>query len=729
MKNLLLSLFIAFSLFAEAQVSKLIDAGGSAVVTKASANYAKVFKRKRGTVTEFVWYTTDANGNKLSRGGQVKGTSIYSTLATAEVAIPLGYTLVAGGGGGTVNGDFLVQFTKGMTNDVSYQYDKPTFISIYNNNETFERLLITVTNDYKLVLTINTVGFADAAENMRFKVDVDATTDFTGWMTKAELETKDFSALKGHDILVVMGHKPNANLPINVIYTWVHLKGDNTSNLPSFFKRTSPLVRLPQAPYSFPDFTSPLATKLNIMQFQQLNNSFTNVSSNYLSKGFNIATSNTLSKSYVGNYDDWAYNNGAMRLSSYDAYKLNYQNANGGANPPYANAFEYNVNWVKTHTIQELFQYFNNEVISPTNGRGFVFLDWEWVYNYGLTDQDFVNKIGTLFREFHNRNPNTVLTSYVNADPANIKYNITLSDADVAINNLKYTQTKEQVAAGFYSKTVNYLNVDNGDYLRNLDGSVQTGNMGQYIEPVVKLDMHNINNTTLYSAINEFEVASNIGFKPLAFLWGLNEGLPFESDWNAYAKYFRSDNGRLYQKQVKTPVPASYMWNTVLMSNFFGRGAWIWDDPTPFLEGFNYWQFAFDIGNSSLRIEDNTSAAQNFGIMHYASQAYDYATWAIQRMIHNKDIIDNTQAITKPEYSIDNGVTYKTGNNLLPASAEKNKLPIVRLKKHATLNEYVIFAVNHHLKTWETQTLKVKVADKIITVTLNGQFAIFERIK
>jgi len=728
MKNILLSLFIAFSLIVEAQVSKIIDAGGSAVVTKASANYAKVFKRKKGTAIEYIWYTTDANGKKLARGGQVKGTTIYSSLASAEAAIPTNYTLVAGGGGGggggdvgTVVGDFVVQYTKGFTDDASYQYDFTPWIST-SGDDIRQRLAINVTNDYKLQISINTTGFGDTEANMRFKTDVDATASFSEWMTKADLEAKDFSALKGHDIMVTMGHLPSGTSTIYCVYTLVHLKGDNTSNLPSFFKRSSASIRLPQAPYQFPNVT-PLSTRINIMQFQQLDNNLTNVSTNYLSKGYSIGTSSNPSQKFVGIYDDWAYANGAMRWEEWPAYRENYKNANGGAEPPFSDAHKYNVNWVKTHTIQQLFSYFNDVVIAPNNDKGFLFLDWEFVAFSGLDDQDFVNKIGTLFREFKNRNPNTLFTSYVNADPAKIVYNINLTANDVTTYNNKYNQTFAQVATGFYAKTVNYLNVSNGSF------TGESGNMGQYIEPVVNLYMHNLNNTNLYSAINEFEITAKNGFKPLAFVWGLNEGIE-GSDWNAYSKYFKATNGSLYQKQVKTPTPASYMWNTVLMSNFFGRGAWIWDEPLPFVEGFDYWSFAFEIGNSSNRIGDNFSPAPNFGTMHYAAQtAYDYATWAIHRMIHNRDIVDNTQPITMPEYSIDNGVTYKTGDNLLPASAEKNKLPIVRLKKHATLNEFVIFAVNHHLKTWETQTLKVKVADKIITVILKGQFAEFERIR
>lgn len=94
LKQIFLLLFVAFSFIANAQVSALTDAGGTAIVTKAATYYAKVFKRKNKGRIEYVWYTTDANGKKIPRGGLVKGTSVYLSLADAEAALPSAYTLV-----------------------------------------------------------------------------------------------------------------------------------------------------------------------------------------------------------------------------------------------------------------------------------------------------------------------------------------------------------------------------------------------------------------------------------------------------------------------------------------------------------------------------------------------------------------------------------------------------------------------------------------------------------
>ena len=98
LKQLLLFILLAFSFVVNAQVSALTDAGGTALVIKESTFYAKVFKRKNKGRIEYVWYTTDANGKKLPRGGRVKDTGVYYSLADAEAALPSSYTLVGGGG-------------------------------------------------------------------------------------------------------------------------------------------------------------------------------------------------------------------------------------------------------------------------------------------------------------------------------------------------------------------------------------------------------------------------------------------------------------------------------------------------------------------------------------------------------------------------------------------------------------------------------------------------------
>jgi hypothetical protein len=99
MKKLLLlslNLLLALNLFAQSTgVSPLVDGGGDKIIKKTGQpNWAKVYKRKVKSTVQFLWFTTDSLGNKLNRGGQLKNTSTYSSLTTAEATLPSGYAEV-----------------------------------------------------------------------------------------------------------------------------------------------------------------------------------------------------------------------------------------------------------------------------------------------------------------------------------------------------------------------------------------------------------------------------------------------------------------------------------------------------------------------------------------------------------------------------------------------------------------------------------------------------------
>jgi len=92
--SVFLGLLLAFNI-SYGQTSALVDAGGTAIVKKnTSDNWAKVYKKKVNANTQFLWYTTDSEGVKLPRGGQIAGTVTYSSLAVAESNIPPNYSLV-----------------------------------------------------------------------------------------------------------------------------------------------------------------------------------------------------------------------------------------------------------------------------------------------------------------------------------------------------------------------------------------------------------------------------------------------------------------------------------------------------------------------------------------------------------------------------------------------------------------------------------------------------------
>jgi len=73
-------------------VSATVNAGGEAMAQETELNnYAKVYKRKVGDELQYLWYTTDFDGEKMNRGGRLKGTGVYTSLALAEAQLPEGY--------------------------------------------------------------------------------------------------------------------------------------------------------------------------------------------------------------------------------------------------------------------------------------------------------------------------------------------------------------------------------------------------------------------------------------------------------------------------------------------------------------------------------------------------------------------------------------------------------------------------------------------------------------
>jgi len=98
MKHYFKILFLYFLLLdSVAQTSVFIDAGGTAIIKKAGEEvYGKVYKRKNGVKTEWIWYSTKQDGKKIAKGGKLRGTSVYSSLGVAEVSIPTGFSLFQG---------------------------------------------------------------------------------------------------------------------------------------------------------------------------------------------------------------------------------------------------------------------------------------------------------------------------------------------------------------------------------------------------------------------------------------------------------------------------------------------------------------------------------------------------------------------------------------------------------------------------------------------------------
>lgn len=684
-------------------VSTLIEAQ-SVIVSKASTYHAKIFKRKVKGVFKYYWYTVDAEGNKLKRGGQVKGTPVYNSLSEALANIPQDYSISNGGGGGggaTGTVTKVQQYTAGVSGDSSYQIDNEGNKNYFSfNGEFYTQVNIVPQDNYHVAVTTDTRGFG--TRQFVYKLDSDI-----GWKSKAELEAIDFSNMKGRDVSIMAAMFSENGSMDRFVQSIVHFKGDNTANVPSFYVRNT-AKRLPQFGSLFPNFS--VTGKTNILQFGQLDNSFNFANAPYLSKGFNVVdrkgnTSIANSYNIVSNYDTWAYSHGCPEGNAAAA-----------------------TTWLANQSMSNLYTWFFDEVINPNHGQAAVMVDFEAWYLEILGNQDACNKMATLWRAFKQNNPTTKLLSYVGS--RGYAHEATfgaLNSTQVSNFNAMYNQTASQVRSQFEGKSVTYLNTSDGS------PTSTTGYLSEYLDVINAGDyQHFINHSWLYSTVQELELSKK--HRPtkqaIPLFWSYIEPVS-GSDFTTTSKYVKTtDDNTIWSILWRPAAPFSYIHSLTAFATLIGDGIWFWSVPYASVEGYNYWGWFGRDANTTAALPNKFSA--NNGAMEGTTTiGYDYSALALYEMSFNNDILTGSEPVLKPEYSLNNEASYYTGDNLLPASSDFYNLPIIRIKKHPTLNEWLIVGANRYNPVNNNQVIKVKIPNTSLTydLTLKGQFATIDRIK
>lgn len=588
----------------------------------------------------------------------------------------------------------------GITNDISYQLDIPQSAGIYND-EIWDNLKIDIIDNKFLKINLDGRAWSIDSEP-KYKVEISDK-----WLTKDELEKIDFSNQAGNDILIYCGIPVDNKMKVG--WTYVHIKGNNTSKVPQFTVRDSS-KRMPQFFRNFPDIKLN-DNKINIIQFHQLDEDGNKVSEKYFDKGFKIARSEDKSKSFFADYDYWCYENGGKRWE-------NYKSIVGTDTEHFATAHEYNINWLRVTPIQRLYQLFKNLIINPANGHPFVLLDWE-AFGYIPNDKVVIDKVGTLFYEFYKDNGIKVST-YIDSNPFKCNYNIGISKDEMDYYNSKYEKPLKEIASGFFKYDFERLDV----YTGKSTGIVE--NMGKYIYAVSGDYMHFINHSNLYGIFQELELCAKHNIDSLTLNWGINEGVG-SSDYNSHQKFFKKKDGFVFQAETKPPTPCSYLNNMTVGSNLFAKGFYAWDEPLPFEEGYEHHGGHAKSKDNSVYLPNNFNP-KNYGTFHYNAQiGYDYVARALNRLSHFNEYLENVTGFERMSYYI--GDNKFSGDKLLPASAEFYKLPLVRVKKHPSgKNEWLVFAVNHHLNHQDKQKIKVEIEGKLVEIELNGQFSTVEKV-
>lgn len=584
----------------------------------------------------------------------------------------------------------------GIVGDKSYQLDIPR--TIYPpTKEMWDNIVVDIIDDKFLKVTLDTRGWTFTNPPL-FKVEVS-----NKWLTKEELEKIDFSNQSGNDILLYCGHISGDKMRVG--WTFVHIKGNKDSKVPQYVVRDSS-KRMPQFFRNFPD-VKVNKSKKNIIQFHQLDENSDKVSEKYFDKGFTVARSEDISKTFFADYDYWCYNNGGKRWEEFS----------NGAIDGFEDAHKYNMNWIKKTPFNKLLSIFEENIIRPANGHPFALLDWE-AFGWMPDDKEIINRLGTLFYKFYEYNKVKVAT-YIDAMPFDCRYNSSISKDEMERMNKMYNQPLSEIAIGFFKHDFDLLD-SNG----NKTG--ERKHMGDYILALSGGYMYKISDTNLYGTIQQLELCKIHNIESLTINWGLIESID-SSDYYTHIKFFKKNNGFTFLSDVKPPTPCSHLENITTVSNLFAGGFYGWDEPLPFEEGFEH-------HGGHVKNDENTQYLwndfnpKNLGTYHYNAQiGYDYVARSLNTLSKIGDYLNDLEGFEKVPFYI--GSTLYEGDKLLPASAEFYKLPLVRIKKHPSKKELIIFAVNHHLEHYEKQVIKVVIDDKLQEIELNGQFSNLQKFK
>lgn len=619
-------------------------------------------------------------------------------------------------------GDFQIQetYTKGLTGDSNYQIDPEG--SLWHNplyNETWSQMSVNfVPGTNRVTINTDTRGWGSGSGTLKFKVEMSPT-----WYTQAEIEAIDFSIHRGKDISIIGALMDGSNNIQDSRQTIVHIAGDANSTVPTWFKR--PAGKRIGSPSYFPNFS--LTGKYNIQNYGSLDANYNYENHQYLTKGFNIITKKgnplvSTQNSMLSEYDKWATANGCPE-------------SHGGNNVQLQACL-----WLESTPMNQLYQYYQ-PIIGAGNAFGSIFHDFE-AFGYEILNHPVAcNRLASLHRAFKQANPNCLMTSYINAKPIEIQFDASISQSQMDTENAKYNQSFSQLAKGFFKTSVQYVDL----YTGNPTGD--TGMMSDNLGIAIVGDYaHRYNDSQFYAFVQEMELARQFvtNKKLVSLSWSYIETYDGQStqEINTIRRYYRKSNGFVYFNDYKVAVPFSEMYNRAMWSNYIVDGQWTWHDPSNAVDGYDYHGGnAKDVRAGYSSIEPQiipegwpyikNSAPNQFapnvelGSMEISTTVgYDYGQLAMYELSLNNDILG--QATQRAEFSINNGSTYYTGEDLKPASAEYRKIPIVRYKKSG--NTYLVLAMNKHLAHHQQQTIKVRIDGKTVDIVLNGQFSTLKRI-
>lgn len=447
----------------------------------------------------------------------------------------------------------------------------------------------------------------------------------------------------------------------------------------------------------FPNFTLPNG---NISVMQATPKRDLNVD-NYLAKGctYSKLTSNN-SKKFVYLGDDWLWNIGCPK--PYDNYSQAAMDA-----------------WCSNTSAETIFSAYMSHVFNPFKDVGYVMLNFETVGSKWQVDRW---KIDDCLRHFV-ANASALLCAAGERPFLYRKYTIQgAGDRASLLEDITYSGTLS-----------NFINRNVSQYETRSSGDIwDVFQLGGYMNTFRDQWM-------TYILIHEAIVHKKFwpDRKMVALGWhDVEPGGGYHL--NLGRKYNQRPDGSYYYTICKPIVPCSVMQSYAVAAHFFANGTDIWTDGNPFTDDSNYYgPGGNDYYNYGSYGPSDNKLPDAFDM--YFGQAVKYAIqpfknidwhkageWAVSEV---KDILNENRTIIWPDYSVDNGNSYITGDLKYPSECMFDSRPVVAVIMNNAQTQAAVFVYNAFNAPNQMQEIKVKVKpNKIETIKIFGNYATVCRV-
>jgi hypothetical protein len=546
----------------------------------------------------------------------------------------------------------------------------------------------------------------------------------------------DVSGFAGYDFLVTEGY-PRAEVPKDASryqQLYVHIPSDETSDLPEFFRNPKDRVNA-QFWEIFPPFKLPAGKLL------QFNSGFldetTQKGADLRRFGFTGVSARGGASYADGDVFDFDYDYWAIEAFVEDFTAEEKKKSPGLTTIEYRKralqAIKDNPKlpaaWFELagSSSPSSFSRLQSAFLSAlfwVKEKGSVVLDFEF-FNAQLTEKGWAI-LADLFEEFHRAFPNAKIAVW-----AFKPYMPFYEEGTPSTDDEKKRQLEIAASLG-------------RDVYRSIPELVQGKRVPHWILSPAKKILSEVDSieasgysltptqNSVYHLVHQIEVVRHIlqsseetkSQKIIPVFWHWVELLPNESDWHfQFHRFPRFDSPATYRSVAMKPLVApSMMHGVAAWSLFLGDGLTLWNDPWIMQEDERFIAMS----------ESPETYAYHFGADNsifpaHSTRGIDWAVLAAYQLSRQGDLLSSSAPIESPEVSLDGGVSWLKGDDLLAPVAAAKTLPVVRLKKSEDGNAWLVIA-SDRLGPLKKRTFQIKSGGRVAEMQTKGYFTTIARI-